>query len=133
MAVSRLDATIVTVTRDEAFNCRTVGFYRPVENEVLVLELQRTLRATAQDRELGWDTHCLVIGAGRTKYGCVLECILRPGELSLRVSKQTAAYLHIGDQMAVTFDSKKTAMVRRALMAIFKPPKSPKVMDLDDC
>jgi len=130
MTTSRLDATIVTVNRFDELDARIVGFFRPIDCDVLQLQLQRALRTSDQDRKLGWDAHCLVIGSGRTQYGCVLECRLTPGVLHLRISRKNAAYLHIGEKMIVNFDPKKTNAVRRGLTQIFKPPKQPKILDL---
>lgn len=80
----------VAYIRDEELNFEGLV----MEDAGNTFEIQRSLTIDDQDRALGWDTYCLVLGGGPTFYGGVLGWHLSEDHLlHLSLSQEAAAEL----------------------------------------
>jgi hypothetical protein len=84
-------------TKDLDLNYEAVVFLDEQTGDAF--EIQRSLEFDDQDRAMGMDTYCLVLGSGPTHYGGVAHWTLDDSALELVLTTDAAAALGIAPHL----------------------------------
>lgn len=114
---------VVAVAEVPELDCRMVLFARDSEDPFGTLEVQAAYTYDERDRELGTDTHCVVVDGGDPVYGGITRWQASADEVRIDLHPRAAELLRVPAQlrMPCALDAEELVRLRAALLDMVGP------------